>query len=67
MSGRVVTVSMVNDYPFGVSQDYSQPRTTVQVKKSVDFSSEPRFVMKEKLRMLKSLGVPQLIGLLSTT
>ena len=58
---------MVSDYPFGVSQDHLQPRTSVQVKKSVDFSSEPRFVMKEKLRMLKTLAVPQLVGLLSTS
>jgi hypothetical protein len=64
MSSKTVTLTMLNDYPFSISSDYDQPRTTVQVKKTVPSTMEPRYIMKEKIRCLKSLGSALIVTLL---
>lgn len=46
MEPKVIILTMFNDFPYSLCKDYDNPNTTVQVKRSLDFSSEPRFVMK---------------------
>lgn len=66
MSTKTVTLTMNNDYPFSVSSDYEQPRTSVQVRKTLSMGLEPRCVMKEKIRCLKSLGSNLIVALTAT-
>lgn len=61
-----MVIPMADVYPFRTPQDAPNPRAKVQVKKSLEYGVEPRFVMKEKIRMLKNLGFQHLVGLEST-
>jgi hypothetical protein len=57
---------MADNYPFRTPHDSPNPRSKVQVKKSLEYGLEPRFVMKEKIRMLKNLGFQHLVVLEGT-
>lgn len=67
MANKTVTLPMTDAYPFCLSTDYEQPRTTIQVRKSLPMDLEPRYVMKEKIRCLKSLGSNLIVALLTTS
>ena len=66
MSSRIVTLPMEKDYPFSLSTEHGLPRTTVQVRKTIELHMEPRYIMREKIRLLKAMAEPRLVALLAT-
>ena len=66
MSKNVV-IPVQTTYPFGAYTQEKDRRTTIQVKHTLSYGSEPRPIMKEKIRLLKNLGFQHLVGLETTS
>lgn len=67
MNTETATLTMTDSYPFSHPKQYDQYKTNVQVRKIVPMGVEPRFVMKEKVRCLKSLGSNLVVALITTS
>jgi len=46
MEPKVITLTMFNDYPYSLIKDFSNLKVLVQVKHSLDYSSESQVVSK---------------------
>ena len=46
MEPKVITLTMFKDYPYSLVKDFDNLKVIVQVKHTLDFSSEPRSLMK---------------------
>jgi hypothetical protein len=46
MEPKVITLTMFKDYPYSLVKDFDNLKVIVQVKLTLDFSSEPRSLMK---------------------
>lgn len=64
MSNPTTFIEMHQDYPFNAP--INKLECDVQVKQVIEFDLQPRFILKEKIRMLKSLGFQNLVGLESS-
>jgi hypothetical protein len=65
MSNKIVIVPIGQQYPFNSHLDFRQSTSQVQARKVIPFNSQTRIAIKEKIRMLKSLGFQHLVGLIS--
>lgn len=62
MRRKCTYISMKNAYPFTQTRQATERPHLVQVKKVIEYDALPRFIIKEKIRMLKSLGFRNLTG-----
>ncbi len=66
MSNKVVIFTMNRDYPFGISQGQYPSNSSVKVRKTIEFSTDLRDTISEKIKLLRKINNIHLINLDST-